>query len=192
MAATQKKPLSLKEATEAARASIQPMTEEDRRALKFGDTPEDVDDDPPEAEAEAPAANPGTPPEWADVPTNLVFPTSGKRVYYMRFPSDWTEDGQEHQCVLWGLTYNDEKLALVRCKAEPMRTVAEHARQMLRAVDGAKANWTMRPSNVDTFWEDIGSRCRSMIVNHYLSTHSFTQEEKVRFFTECFASTASR
>lgn len=191
----QKKPLTLKEATEAARtATVHPMTEEEKRQLKFGEEPQDVDEDAvailEAGESETSPDN--APPAWAMVPDKLVMPASGKRVYYMRFLADWTEDGQEHQCIVWGLTYNDEKLALVRCKGEPMRTVAEHARQMIRAVDGDKANWTVRPSNVDTFWEDIGSRCRSVVVNHYLSTHSFNQEEKVRFFTECFASTGSR
>lgn len=152
---------------------------------------------------EQPAASVGTEaqsneaiPAWVDVPADMNAP-QGARVCFMRFMGAWTmfpEKG-ERQCVMWELSDNDERVALVRCRDNPANASNELAKQMIRVVDGVKVNWAAKrgePGNIDDFWREIGPKCRNTIVRHYQRTHVMSVEETVHFLEHCVAVRTAR
>lgn len=134
-------------------------------------------------------------PEWALVPDDLVIPP-GRTVAVLRFRASWTDTPHkgDRQCLLWNLSVNDEKAALRRMRGEPLRTLEEMSKAMIRAVDGQKADWSGKPgaADVNTWWNDIGSRCRQMVKNYYAKTHALDPEEQMDFFANCIAVRTSR
>jgi hypothetical protein len=129
----------------------------------------------------------GPVPEWVKMPTGLQLPV-GRQVMYMMFRAEWTDCPHkgDRQCVVWNLSESDEKIALKRTRGEALRTLDELAKQTIRVVDGTKANWTgTGPGSVDTFWNDIGAKCRQQLKNVYAKNHMFSAEEAVDFFTNC-------
>lgn len=158
-------------------------------------TPEDHaalgDDQGPGSPLPAPTqAIPGMPP-WALVPETLALPP-GREVVFMRFKAAWTDypSKGDRQCILWTLTDNDEKHAAKRARGDSTRGIVELAKGCVRAMDGHRADWTtpVGPGSVDRFWNDIGTKCRQMVVNYYFKTHALSQEEQADFFTNNFVS----
>lgn len=127
-------------------------------------------------------------PDWVSIPDGMKLP-EGRQVAFMLFRGEWTDEPKrgDRQCILWNLTEADEKIAIKRTRGEPLRTIEEMAKQMIRSVDGVKADWTgkLGPGNVSAFWSQIGSRCRTLIKNHYLKTHSLNAEQQADFFSNC-------
>jgi hypothetical protein len=137
------------------------------------------------------ADDPGDPdaiPGWVTFPPQFKMP-AGKSIAFMQFRAAWTDRPEkgDRQCILWPLSDADEKLALKRTRGESARTLSELAKQMIKAIDGVKADWTGKagPGNVERFWDEVGSKCRQQIQNFYLKTHSLTAEEQADFFLSC-------
>jgi hypothetical protein len=144
----------------------------------------------PEAEFDPTAPTEGAVPEWVKEPVGLKYPSGGRQATYVQFRAAWTDcpEKGDRQCILWNLSEADEKLALKRTRGESLRTIDELTKQMIRVVDGVKANWTgVGPGSVDVFWNDIGAKCRQQLKNLYAKTHMFSAEDAVDFFTNCIA-----
>jgi hypothetical protein len=128
-------------------------------------------------------------PTWAKIPPDLVFP-KGKQVGFVLFRAEWTDrpDLGDRMILTWGLTDAEEKLAIKATRGESGRTLSESAKRTIRAIDGVRADWTGKvgPGNVDRFWNEVGPKCRPLIINAYWKTHSLTQEETADFFVNCF------
>lgn len=128
-------------------------------------------------------------PDWAEIPDALEIP-KGRSVGFMRFKSEWTDAKiGDRNIVLWNLTEGEERTAIKRARGNQDQYLSEMAKQMIRSIDGLKANWTKNgaPGDVDKFFTDIGSKCRKQIQNYYLKTHIMNQEEQADFFYNCFA-----
>jgi hypothetical protein len=139
---------------------------------------------------EAAARDPEGIPEWVKFPPKMKIPP-GKEVGFMQFRAKWTDKPHlgDRQVIMWSLSDADEKLAMKRTRGEHMRTITEAAKQCIRAIDGVSANWTgaFVLGNVDTFWNEIGGKCRQLIVNYYLKTHTLEAAEQLDFFANCLA-----
>jgi hypothetical protein len=149
---------------------------------------EDLDEDDegqPRIDEEKPA------PAWAVIPDGLKVP-QGWQLWFVQFRAKLTSTpgkGDRH-CVLWNLSEADEKLAAKRAKGDPMRIIDECAKQMIRAVDGAIADWSgnwASPGSIDTFWREIGGKARHKLKELYLKNHTMTTEETADFFENCVA-----
>jgi hypothetical protein len=89
-------------------------------------------------------------------------------------------------CVFWDLSVADEKLA--RAAARGGDALHELAKRIIRTVDGHRADWSGKraaPGSVDRFWDEIGGKCRPLIVNAYWKLHSLSTEETADFFLHC-------
>jgi hypothetical protein len=151
----------------------------------------DLDDEEDVAEV-APG---GSAPAWAIVPSGGEIPfvmPEGWVVFFIRFRAKWTNrpGSADRQCILWNLSESDEKRASARARGDGMRLVEEMSKQMIRAIDGERADWSGAPGpqNVGQFWSEIGGKCRYMLKSHYLKTHTMSTEETVDFFDNCVAS----
>lgn len=150
-----------------------------------------VDDDvaPLPAEKKTNVDNPSDVPDWFTMPPGFVIPPH-KEIIFLRFRAAWTDrpDKGERMCMLWPLSDADEKLALKRTRGEPARGLSELSKQLIRAVDGCRADWTGQPGpgSVERFWDEIGSKCRQLIQNYYAKTHTLSNEEKYDFLGNCF------
>jgi hypothetical protein len=137
---------------------------------------------------EAAARDPNRIPEWVKIPPKMKIP-DGQEVGFMLFRAKWTAKPQlgDRQVILWPLTDADEKLAMKRTRGESGRSLTEASKQTIRAIDGVKANWTgaFVLGNVDTFWNDIGPKCRQLVMNFYLKTHTLEVAEQLDFFANC-------
>jgi hypothetical protein len=170
------------------------VSDEERARLEGGEVPPGT---PLSDAAEAAgAADPNDrTPAWFLPPVGFAIP-DGKEIAFMRFRADWTDkpDLGERQCVLWSLNVGDEKMALDRTMGKSTRTLAELAMQCIRVVDGKRADWTMtlwrkEPDKylfVPKFWDDIGAKCRQMIINWYSKTHALDRDQLADFFLHCF------
>lgn len=142
------------------------------------------------ADANAEDQDPNATPAWVQIPPDLVFP-KGKVVGFLRFKAKWTDSPQlgDRNIILWGLTDADEKLAIQAARGESGRTITEMAKRTIRAIDGKRADWTGKTpaGNVNKFWNEIGPKCRPLIVNAYWKTHSLTVEETADFLVDCIA-----
>jgi hypothetical protein len=184
-----KKPPSFDEAFKTLEAS-----EAEARAVGVDLDPQEAH--PLEAAAEANAnrdENVQIPP-WFVAPAGFNLPV-GKEVAFMRFRASWTDkpDLGDRQCVLWPLTVGDEKLALDRTMGKSSRALGELAQQSIRVIDGKRADWAgLWAKNPDTytpvlrFWDEIGAKCRQMIVNWYHKSHALDSKELAEFFLQCF------
>ncbi len=151
----------------------------------------DLGDDP------KPDVNAGV-PDWVTLPAGFRIPP-GRVISFIRLKSEWTDTpnkGEVHsdgvryrQCAVWNLNGADEKQAITRTRGDSMRLVAELTKQMCRVIDGNKADWTGRPGpgSLDIWWDEIGAKCRQLVQNHYVKTHSLTEAERADFFEHCIA-----
>lgn len=137
----------------------------------------------------AAAANPksaivqGAPP-WAKVPSDLVIPRNVE-VAFMKIP---LKSGDEMTLVLWELGVRDERLARARTQGDfNTRLMDEMAKQMIRAIDGARVEWA-NPFTVERAWEEMGSKYRSVLNVWYLKSHQLSDDERVDFFEKCVVS----
>jgi hypothetical protein len=136
-----------------------------------------------------PPARAGGAPGWAKVPKDMIFPR-GRQIVFLRFRPEWTDTPQkgERQAILWSLTDADEKMAAQRAREfDANRAMSELAKQMVRAVDGHRADWSGAPGpgNIDAWWNDVGGKIRNRIVALYTRMHMLNDDELRDFFESC-------
>lgn len=138
------------------------------------------------------------PPSWCVIPPDVTVPT-GRPVVYLRLRSDLTDmpdkgfpiaglPGLWRTSVMWPLTDSEETTANKRAAGEQHGAVREQTKQMIRVIDGKKADWSGRmsdPAAVDTFWNQIGSRYRGMFFKIYAQWTALSPAEQVDFFENC-------
>jgi hypothetical protein len=130
-------------------------------------------------------------PAWARdaIPPDLKIP-KGETVYVMRFLAPWTKSKTvDRTCVLWSLSIGDEKLANQRGGDNSQNTLLELAKQMVRAIDGHRIDYTGRKpeASIDKWWNDIGRKCRTLIVSTFIRMHSLSDDERAYFLAHCVA-----
>lgn len=141
----------------------------------LGDPPVTVDDDEI--------------PDWVDIPSDLVIPR-GVQVGFLQFKASWTmypEKGDRH-CIVWSLTDLDERVAFARIKDNFGHSINELSKQMIRAFDGAKADWGSiqgQRGHVNDFLVDIGPKCRALLARWYTRTHQLDSAEVAYFLEHC-------
>lgn len=153
------------------------------------DVPEDDEADPQVYPSDVKKDVDLSVPDWVRLPADMEFPQRGITWTAMRFRAEWTDRPElgDRQCVVWNLSYGDEKFARRRAKGDADTVMDEQAKQMIRAIDGRRVDWT-KPggiSNPDAFWEQIGKKCRLILVNHFMKVHVLDRREQVDFFTNC-------
>lgn len=150
-------------------------------------------------EEEKPEEDKSVPP-WVEIPTDLTIP-KGKKVAFMRFLAKWTDrpDLGDRVIILWPLSVSDEKIARKRI-IDSNEAVSELSKQMVRAIDGKRVDWTgmaastkakmgliKAGADINAFWNEIGASCRQLIMNFYMRTHVLPEEEQLVFFASCIA-----
>jgi|HubBroStandDraft_3_1064219.scaffolds.fasta_scaffold00043_23 hypothetical protein len=162
-------------------------------------TPEDKEilGEPLEDETEAGVAT--VLPVWAKVPEHgldgkpFKMPV-GKQISFVRILAEWCDkprDGDK-QCIMWTLNVADETIALKRARGDTTRAQRELCMAAIRVVDGEPANWTgakaglVQSNNVRQFMDDIGPKGRLLVQGIFQQTHGFTDEQRNRFFADCF------
>ncbi len=141
--------------------------------------------------ASAPDGDVSALPQWARdaIPESLRIP-EGETVYVMRFLREWTKDRrQDRTCVMWQLSVGDEKLANQRGGDNSGNVLMELSKQMVRAVDGKKVDYSGRNqgASLDAWWNAIGRKCRTLIVSTFIKVHSLSDAEKAYFLAHCVA-----
>lgn len=129
-------------------------------------------------------------PDWATIPDHVKVP-DGWQIWFLRFRGSWTNTPNkgDRTCILWNLSESDMKLAGRRARGDGWRVIEEMAKQMVRVVDGVRADWSgaKGAGSVDAFWNEIGGKCQYQVKNLYLKTHTMSSEENADFFAECCA-----
>lgn len=139
--------------------------------------------------------NPAGKPDWCKAfPAGFQVP-KGKRPIFLRFRAEWTDAPHlgERQCVCWGITVGEEHIADKRADDTGSRAIPERAKLSIRLiaagadtallpVDQTKLN---RDADPDLFWEQIGLKCRTLLTNLFIQTHSLSPEERRDFFENC-------
>lgn len=137
------------------------------------------------------AVNPAGAPPWCPLPPDFRIPV-GKNVTFMRFRADWTDAPAmgERTVVVWPLTDTEMLLANQLARNDDNRTLEEMAKMSIRCIDGKHPDRTGNPAvgtiAVNTFWTQIGEKCRRQIKVNHVKTHTLTTEEQLDFFTSCF------
>ncbi len=131
-------------------------------------------------------------PEWVlPMPAEVKLPKAGRQIVYMRFPAKWCEDPSlgDHQCILWSLSERDEVQAYTRARGDQNRAMQELSKGCIRVLDGIAADWggNNPAGSVNTFWNMIGPKGRSMVRNYYGKTHLVDPDEALDFFSNHFA-----
>lgn len=143
--------------------------------------------DPPPVMPEATA---GGAPSWVKIPPGMKFP-KGVPIVFTLFRADWTRNVAkgDRQCISWGISVGDKKLAFQRAMNDQNRAVDELTKQMIRAVDGHVVDWSgaQGPGNVETFWEEIGEGCRAELSGVFVRLNLLSKEQKRDFFENCVA-----
>lgn len=128
-------------------------------------------------------------PDWAKLPEGMRMP-EGKTLLAVRFRAAWTDRPSQGDrvCILWNLTEADEKHASRRARGDFQQVMNEMAKQMIRVIDGAKADWS-KPGrhNPATFFTDIGGACRQQLKNLYAKRHTLATADQIDFFVNCVA-----
>lgn len=166
--------------------------------------------------ARVPDAVAGGAPPWVRLPGGLAIPRGRKAVFVrilsrdtdapnIGFPLPFEDEkallhagrgdpskGAGHlwrQCILWPLDMGDNTHALHRADGDPNRLSDEFAKQMIRVIDGNRADWTGAPgeASMDQFWNQIGQRNRQMFQRIWSQLHVFSREEQLSFFENCVA-----
>lgn len=146
---------------------------------------------PPE---EVAAMESGTPvrdksmPDWVVIPRDLKIP-HGKQLSFIKFKAEWTDTAHkgDRHIIIWPLSVSDEQMAIKRSHGDDIRAGNELPKQMIRAIDGHKADWTGMPGpgSVDLFWDEIGAKCRRELKNWFGKTHILNDKENEDFFSSC-------
>ncbi len=145
-----------------------------------------------------PAIRDGGPPENFPVPAGLIIPRE-RSVVYAWLRARWTPqpnvgisrpgyEGKWRCFIAWELTDGEERVALKRVLGEPERTRGELAKQMIRAVDGYKADWAAdnrNPGGIDNWWTTVGPKCRAIIMGIYDRMHHMGAADQIDFFESC-------
>jgi hypothetical protein len=184
---------SFRDATQQVRESE--PTPDDLQELDESGPPEDD----PEADVDArevpQVTGPAQPrdltglPGWVKIPQDLEFPPRGVTWCCMRFEPEWTDrpDAGERQCILWNLSVGDEKFARKRARGDAESMLDEQAKQMIRAIDGQRIDYGSpnSPYSPDRFWDEIGKKCRMLVMNYFMKVHTLEPAEKLHFFANC-------
>ena len=129
-------------------------------------------------------------PAWVKIPEGFK-PPKGRQIVAMRFRASWTDTPRkgDRQCIVWSLSEGDEKNAVKRTRGESALAMNELSKQMIRVVDGHVVDWSGSEPDADinTFWNEIGARCRQLIKNTYGKMHTLEPSEIVDFFYNCQA-----
>lgn len=127
-------------------------------------------------------------PSWVKLPRDMKLPKH-RQVFYIRFRAAMTDtpDAGERQCIVWSNNIGDQKLAIMRSDGDPNKLPEQLAKQMIRSVDGAIADWTGEPGvgNIDVWWDAIGPKCRSILDRLFVQLHVAKPDELVDFFENC-------
>lgn len=122
------------------------------------------------------------------IPAGMPVPPY-KQIGYYIFKPGLTErpDLGVRTCVTWGLSVADEGLARKAARGESTRMYEEMTKRTIRVMDGVRADWSGKggKGNVNRYWEEIGPKARSFLINGYLKTHTPTVEETADFFLNC-------
>ena len=150
--------------------------------------PEEEGAKPVKAFAPIPDARPGGAPGWARLPAGMRFPR-GRQVAFIKFKPEWTDAPQkgERQCIVWGLTDIDEKLAFGRAMGDSNRAMGELTKQMIRSIDGIPVDWSGGggPGSIDAWWREIGGKCRQILSRIYTQMNVLPPEDQKHFFEQC-------
>lgn len=131
-----------------------------------------------------------------DIPPGFMMPTDlripkGAQVVFIRIPAEMTATPLkgERQCLVWAITDGEEKLANDRCEGKSNRAPAEYTKQMIRAIDGVRVDWskTRGPGSIEEFWREIGPKSRNLLMRIYTQVHLASDEEARSFFENCVA-----
>jgi hypothetical protein len=157
---------------------------------------------------ELPRPTPDGIPHWVILPEGFTFPR-GKMVLFLRFKSSWTDapwkgspmhdtktgenfkdaDGKDtlwRQCIVWPINTGDKRNALSRAMRDPNKAADEMAKQMIRATDGIKSDWTtVQQEGVETFWNELGERCRGLLSRVFTQLHVLDQDSTQDFLEHC-------
>jgi hypothetical protein len=168
--------------------------------------------------AEEPAEE-GDIPSWAmdHLPEGFRIP-KGKQVVFLRFQSAWTDEPSKgvlttyrtslkgahiekevlsRVLVCWPLSLAEAKSA--RRRARDNRDVLEElTKQMVRAVDGKRVDWSgswaKRPEELvdaNQAWRELGVKVHPLVTNAYLKLHSLTDDELADFYLNCIVVTSA-
>jgi hypothetical protein len=134
-------------------------------------------------------------PPWAKVPKDIRFP-KGIEVLFVKIEGRVTmyPAKGDRQVILWALTDGDERLAYGR-STNPMRAAGELTKQMVRAIDGERVNWTGDPSapgaDIDAFWHEIGPKGRDLLQRLHIQLNTMNRDDLVHFFEHCISSVST-
>ena len=156
---------------------------------------EDVAEQPGTADQPKRVTDTAGRPAWCKpFPPNFQVP-KGKSLVFMRFRAEWTETPHlgERQCVCWGITVGEEYIADKRADERGTRAIPERAKLGIRLVatgDAATllpvdASKSVAEADVDIFWEQIGLKCRTLLTNSFIQTHSLSEDQRRDFFENC-------
>lgn len=147
-------------------------------------------------------------PYWVRIPAGFAFPR-GKMVLFLKFKSAWTDapwkgepildratgknqvdaNGEVilwRQCVVWPINTADKKLALGRAMRDPNKAADEMAKQMIRVADGIQSDWaTVQANGVEMFWNELGEKCRVLLIKVFAKLHVLDQENTQDFLEHC-------
>lgn len=134
-------------------------------------------------------------PTWCKpFPNNFQIPR-GKKPIFVRFRADWTDTPHlgERQCVCWGLTVGEEYIADKRSDDSGSRALHERTKLSIRLIGSSETDTlvpvdptkSVREADVDIFWEQIGLKCRTLLTNVFIQTHSLNADERRDFFENC-------
>lgn len=166
-----------------------PLDLEDEFAAPMADdSDEAVEETPVKAFAPIPDARAGGKPPWAKCPVGMKFPR-GRQVAFLKLLPQWTDAPHkgERQCIIWGLTDIDEKLAFGRSMGDVNRAMGELTKQMIRAIDGVVVDWSGNPGvgNIDLWWREIGGKCRQILTRVYTQMNVLSEDDRKHFFESC-------
>ncbi len=164
--------------------------------------------------ARVPDAVAGGAPPWVKLPAGLAIPRGRKAVFIrmlsrdtdapnIGFPLPFEDAGALthagrgdaskgaghlwRQCICWPLDAGDNTHAVQRAMQDPNRLGDELAKQMIRVIDGNRADWSGAPGegSMDQFWNQIGQRHRQLLQRVWSQLHVFSRAEQVSFFENC-------
>jgi hypothetical protein len=190
----------------ARRGEASPAGEEPQ-ALQFEDFSDDAEKEDGEGAVGQGAV--GVPDQFP-LPKGMEFP-EGWQVWFLHFDSrdtntpkkgaPWVDPATGEPrcdpetgkvllfrfCVLWNLSYTDEKRALRRAAGGALNVIEECSMAMIRSVDGHVADWLHDKGKDSTqqWWSEVGGKARHVIKSIYLRTHTMAPEESLRFFEQC-------
>jgi hypothetical protein len=136
-------------------------------------------------------------PAWAKpMPPGLVVP-QGRLVVFVRFRKEWTDNPYKgaRQCVLWPISAGDKRFAIGRAMGDSNRAADELAKQMIRAFDDSEDSamrviddaGTGDGGQIEVFWNEIGERCRGLLVRAFSQLHYLKTGEMADFLDNCIA-----